>query len=102
MGDAAGCPSLVAGEGSVLGLTGAYCLANAINTEQSLEEALAKFEMIVKPLVTKKQDSALDFVSVFGPRSWLQIWLRNIISTLIFIKHVARWAFGSSIAGDHE
>lgn len=102
VGDAAGAPSLLAGEGTGLGVTGAYCLAHALNTSQNPESALDEYEALFKPFVTKKQNQAGDLLYIFGPKSWFQIWIRNTLSRLFMIKPVARWIFGSFLRDDIE
>jgi 2-polyprenyl-6-methoxyphenol hydroxylase-like FAD-dependent oxidoreductase len=82
VGDAAYCPSLLAGEGSGLGMAGAYLLAWALR-ESSGDHAAAfgEYQRRFKPFVDAKQKSATRFGSWFAPRTKLGVRLRNGLTT---------------------
>jgi len=84
VGDAAGCVSLLAGEGSGLAMAGAYVLAGELAAEAgNPQAAFARYEQRLRPLIEAKQRAARRFAFYFAPRTKLAIWLRNQAVKLI-------------------
>ena len=69
VGDAAYCPSLLAGEGSALAMAGAYILAGELqNAHGDHASAFASYERRFRPFIEAKQRAARAFASSFAPR----------------------------------
>lgn len=99
VGDAAYCPSLLAGQGSSFGIAGAYVLAQAlIAADGDHTRAFAGYEHSFKPFIDGKQESAARYGSWFAPRTPLGVWLRNIITRLTHLPFVPALAFRSALA----
>lgn len=99
VGDAAYCVSLLAGQGSALGMTGAYILAGELyRAAGDYKTAFARYGDILGPLIAAKQKSALRFAGAFAPRSRLALWLRNTIFSLLNIGWIADLAVGRDLA----
>ncbi|MCH6587679.1 MAG: FAD-dependent monooxygenase, partial [Proteobacteria bacterium] len=84
VGDAAFCPSLLAGEGCALAMTAAYVLAGELyRVSGNHREAFARYESILGPFIACKQKSAEGFAKFVAPRTALGLWFRNqIIKTM--------------------
>ncbi|HVY48928.1 MAG TPA: FAD-dependent oxidoreductase [Minicystis sp.] len=78
LGDAAGCVSLVAGQGASMAVAGAYVLARELDAHgDDVAAALAAYEARVRPAVEKRQRAGRRNASVFLPRSDAGAWLRD-------------------------
>ncbi len=77
VGDAAACVSLVAGEGTGLGMTEAYVLAGEISNASDHRDAFVRYENRLRRFVEGKQKSARGFAKSFAPRTSLGVRLRN-------------------------
>jgi 2-polyprenyl-6-methoxyphenol hydroxylase-like FAD-dependent oxidoreductase len=97
-GDAAFCPSLMAGQGAALAMTAAYVLAGELsNARGHYKEAFAKYEALLRPFMESKQNAAEHFSAAFAPKTPLGLFLRNQIIKATAIPGVARLAFGREI-----
>jgi 2-polyprenyl-6-methoxyphenol hydroxylase-like FAD-dependent oxidoreductase len=83
IGDAAYCPSLLAGEGSGMAVAGAYVLAASLARHTQPEHAFAEYENAFRPFAARKQNSAARFASWFAPSSRVGIWVRNIFTMML-------------------
>ncbi|HJQ18961.1 MAG TPA: FAD-binding domain [Gemmatimonadaceae bacterium] len=90
VGDAAYCPSLLAGQGSGFAMAGAYLLAHALAHHSTHGAAFAEYQRRFKPFMDDKQRSAERFGSWFAPRTWLQAWMRNRMTGLMNTPLVGR------------
>ncbi|MFT4471960.1 FAD-binding domain, partial [Arthrobacter sulfonylureivorans] len=98
IGDAAACPSLLAGQGSALAMVEAYVLAAELQrSEGDYPAAFAAYERQLAPLVRAKQDAAIGLGAAFAPRNRLQLLLRNTVLNLMGIPVVAQLAMGRSL-----
>lgn len=78
VGDAGYCPSLLSGKGSTLAMAGAYILAGELKEAKGdYKTAFARYEILFKPFMEKKQKAAQMFARFFVPKSNAGIWLRN-------------------------
>ena len=78
LGDAAGCVSLLAGQGASLAVYGGYVLAQELaRSGNDVEGALRRYEARVRPLVAERQKAGRRTKSWFLPRTWLGRWLRD-------------------------
>ena len=98
VGDAAFCPSLLAGQGSALAMAAAYVLAGELTkTRSDPEEAFRRYESLLRPLISSKQMAAERFAGAFAPRTRFGLFLRNQITKAFAIPLVAKLAMGPSL-----
>ena len=98
IGDAAACPSLLAGQGSALAMVEAYVLAAELHRSGGDHRAaFAAYERPLAPVVRAKQDAAIGLRAAFAPRNRLQLLLRNTVMALMGIPLVADLAMGRSL-----
>lgn len=98
IGDAAACPSLLAGQGSALAMVEAYVLAAELSRSGGdRTTAFAAYERQLAPLLRTKQDAAVGFGIAFAPRNRLQLLLRNAAVGLMGIPLIANLAMGRSL-----
>lgn len=69
IGDAAGCMTLISGQGASMALAGAYVLAQELADASDWSQALANYEARVKPQMDIRQSKAHDFAKRFVPGS---------------------------------
>jgi 2-polyprenyl-6-methoxyphenol hydroxylase-like FAD-dependent oxidoreductase len=101
VGDAAFCPSLLAGEGSGLAMTAAYVLAGELKRANwNHEEAFANYERMLRPFIEKKQRAAAQFAASFAPRTQFGISLRNLVTRAFVIPGVADLFIGFTLKDD--
>lgn len=95
VGDACACPSLLAGQGSALAMTGAYILAGELKlADGNHHVAFAKYEQSLHPVIESKQHAAQKFAKSFVPSTQAGIFLRNQVTRLMGIPLVADLAMG--------
>jgi 2-polyprenyl-6-methoxyphenol hydroxylase-like FAD-dependent oxidoreductase len=98
VGDAAFCPSLMAGQGSALAMTSAYVLAGELaKADGRHEEAFVKYEELLRTYIESKQQGAARFAAAFAPKTRWGLFLRNQVIRAFSIPGLARLAFGSDI-----
>jgi 2-polyprenyl-6-methoxyphenol hydroxylase-like FAD-dependent oxidoreductase len=97
VGDAAFCPSLMAGQGAALAMTAAYGLAGELARADGRAEAFARYEEALRPFIAGKQQGAARFASAFAPKTRRGLFLRNAVIKACAIPGVARLAFGRDI-----
>ncbi|ORW91961.1 hypothetical protein AWC27_09650 [Mycobacterium szulgai] len=79
IGDAAGCISLLGGEGTGLAITEAYVLAGELmRAGADYRGAFDAYEARLRPFVEAKQAGAVRFISFFATRTRFGLWLRNV------------------------
>ena len=89
VGDAAFCPSLLAGEGSSLAMAGAYLLAGELrNAGGDFRAAYSSYQRRFKPFLERKQRLAARFSRQFAPRTRLGLLVRNVASQLLDVPLV--------------
>jgi 2-polyprenyl-6-methoxyphenol hydroxylase-like FAD-dependent oxidoreductase len=99
VGDAAYCVSLLAGQGSALGMAGAYILAGELHRAAGdYGAAFARYQAIFQPLIRAKQEMALSFAGAFAPKSKFRLWLRNRILNLLGVGWIADLIVGRDLA----
>jgi 2-polyprenyl-6-methoxyphenol hydroxylase-like FAD-dependent oxidoreductase len=78
VGDAAFCVSLMAGQGSALGMTAAYVLAGELAKAQGRQdEAFRTYEALLRAFIASKQSGAAHLSAAFAPKTRLGLFLRN-------------------------
>ncbi len=101
LGDAAFCPSLLAGQGSALAMTAAYVLAGELGCKDGApEEAFQRYEELLKPFMAGKQKAAEQFATSFAPRTRWGIYLRNQVMNAFRLPYVAKLVLGRTLL-DH-
>jgi len=95
IGDAAACPSLIAGEGAGLALAEAYVLAGEIHTHGAdLDSALKQYEKRIKPYAARKQRYAESLVPSFVPKTALGVRARDFATLLMRLPMFPRLLMG--------
>jgi len=95
LGDAAACPSLIAGEGAGLALAEAYVLAGELHAQaDDPVSALAHYEARIKPLVDRKQKSAERLVASFVPATEWGVRARDFATLLMRLPVFPRLLMG--------
>jgi 2-polyprenyl-6-methoxyphenol hydroxylase-like FAD-dependent oxidoreductase len=90
LGDACGCLTLLAGQGSHMAMAGGYVLADELaRAGGDYRAAFAAYETRLKPQVEKKQRDAAWLGGLFVPRDNSWPWLRRLVLRLIFSAPLA-------------
>lgn len=98
VGDAAFCPSLLAGQGAALAMTAAYILAGEIACQPSRpDKAFARYEQRLRRFIADKQRAAERFAPSFVPMSRLGIVLRNQVTKSFRLPFVAGLVIGRGL-----
>jgi 2-polyprenyl-6-methoxyphenol hydroxylase-like FAD-dependent oxidoreductase len=85
LGDACGCLTLLAGQGSHMAMAGAYVLANELEKHQgNHDSAFAAYESALKDSVARKQKEAARFAAYIMPTKESRPWLRHFVMRLLF------------------
>jgi 2-polyprenyl-6-methoxyphenol hydroxylase-like FAD-dependent oxidoreductase len=91
IGDAAACPSLLAGEGTGLAMVEAYVLAEELDRASGdVSRAFAAYERRLRFFIDRKQKAALRLRGFFAPRTALSLKVRNAAVRAMSIPFVAR------------
>lgn len=89
VGDAAYCPSLLAGEGAAFAMAGAYILANELERAGGdYARAFAAYESSFRPFMERKQKSARGLASSFAPKTSFGLFVRDQVIRLCAIPPV--------------
>jgi 2-polyprenyl-6-methoxyphenol hydroxylase-like FAD-dependent oxidoreductase len=96
VGDAAACPSFLAGQGSALALVEAYTLAAELSRCSRHSTAFARYERLLAPMVRSKQDAATGLALAFAPRSRSHLLVRNAVMRMMALPKVADLVMGRS------
>jgi 2-polyprenyl-6-methoxyphenol hydroxylase-like FAD-dependent oxidoreductase len=92
VGDAAYCPSLLAGEGAGLALAGAYLLAGELQRASGNHLlAYRAYEERFRNFTDRKQRSAQQFASSFTPKTRLGLFVRDLVLRATSISLVSAW-----------
>jgi 2-polyprenyl-6-methoxyphenol hydroxylase-like FAD-dependent oxidoreductase len=84
VGDAAYCPTLLAGEGSALAMAGAYVLAGELAAAAGDHTlAFRRYEELLRPMIEAKQRGAERFLSSFAPPSRRSLFFQTRITRLL-------------------
>ena len=89
VGDAAYCPSLLAGEGAAFAMAGAYILAAELERARGdYARAFAEYERRFRPFIERKQKQARGFAASFAPRTSFGLFVRDQVIRLTAIPVV--------------
>jgi 2-polyprenyl-6-methoxyphenol hydroxylase-like FAD-dependent oxidoreductase len=98
IGDAAACPSLLAGQGSALAMVEAYELAAELHRSGGDHvAAFAGYERRLAPLVRAKQKAAVGLGAAFAPRNRGQLLLRNTVMRTMTVPAISRLVMRRSL-----
>ena len=86
IGDACGCLTLLAGQGSHMAMAGGYVLAEALARHDGHEAAFSAYQNFLKPHVDKKRRDAARFANLFVPTKGSRPWLRHLALKLLFSR----------------
>lgn len=96
LGDAAACPSFLAGQGSALAMVEAYTLAAELAVHSDHSVAFEGYQQRLSALVRSKQEGAVGLRLAFAPRNRFQLLLRTTIMRLMALPKVADITMGRS------
>jgi 2-polyprenyl-6-methoxyphenol hydroxylase-like FAD-dependent oxidoreductase len=98
LGDAACAPSLLAGQGSALAMTGAYVLAGELMAAGGDHaRAFRRYEELLFDLLRQKQAGAEKFAGAFAPKTRLGLLFRNQVAKALRVPLIADWAIGRDL-----
>jgi 2-polyprenyl-6-methoxyphenol hydroxylase-like FAD-dependent oxidoreductase len=92
VGDAAYCPSLLAGAGAAFAMLGAYVLAGELGrAPNDVASAVATYEKRLRPFIEKQQASAASFAGSFAPSTTLGLTIRDLALKAMRWRPLAAW-----------
>lgn len=101
LGDAAACPSLIAGEGAGFALAEAYVLAGEIHAAPAdPRSALLRYEQRIRPFVARKQKAAEGLVPSFVPRTAWGVHARDLATLLMRLPVLPRLLMGRYLSDE--
>ena len=98
LGDAAYCPSLLAGQGSAFAMAGAYVLADELAAAgDDHGAAFGAYERRFRPFIDAKQKAAERFGGWFAPHTRGALRLRNVVTRLMNVPWLGEWLIARSL-----
>ena len=79
VGDACYAVSLIAGQGASLGMAGAYVLADQLASAPTIDQALAGYERLWRPVAEEKQESRPFGCTMVPAGVRLQLLMRRVV-----------------------
>ena len=103
IGDAAYCPSLLAGEGAGFALAGAYLLAGELQRANG-DHVLAyrTYEQRFRPFIERKQRSAVQFAGALTPKTRLGLIVRDLVLRLTAFSPINDWLMRRFVTDQFE
>jgi 2-polyprenyl-6-methoxyphenol hydroxylase-like FAD-dependent oxidoreductase len=102
IGDAAGCISLLGGEGTGLAITEAYVLAGELaRTGADHRMAFNAYEARLRPFIASKQSGAAKLIPFFATRTRFGLWFRTLAMRTANFGPLAG-LFAGSVRDDFE
>ncbi|HEX7322674.1 MAG TPA: FAD-binding domain [Mycobacterium sp.] len=96
VGDAAGCISLLGGEGTGLAITEAYVLAGELRRAGGdHRRAFAAYESRLRPFIEGKQSGAQQYLGFFATRTRFGLWFRKVAIRAMNLRLLTRLFAGS-------
>jgi 2-polyprenyl-6-methoxyphenol hydroxylase-like FAD-dependent oxidoreductase len=86
IGDACGCLTLLAGQGSHMAMAAGYLLAQELARHDSHEAAFAAYQDVLKPHVDKRRKDAARIAGLFVPTKRSHPWLRRLTFRAFFAR----------------
>lgn len=101
IGDAAGCISLLGGEGTGLAITEAYALAGELaRADGDHRRAFASYESLLRPFIAGKQAGAERMLGFFATRTRFGLWFRNVALRAMNLSRPVAGLFTGSVRDD--
>jgi 2-polyprenyl-6-methoxyphenol hydroxylase-like FAD-dependent oxidoreductase len=98
VGDAAFCPSLLAGQGTALAMAAAYVLAGEIaNHDRQPELGLQRYQQLLYSFMTAKQEAATKLAGSFAPKTEFGLFFRNQVTKVLQLPFIAKLTLGRSL-----
>lgn len=98
IGDAAGCISLLGGEGTGLAITEAYVLAGELQrADGDYRRAFDAYKTRLRLFIENKQAGARRFVGFFATRTRFGLWFRNVALRTMNFRPLANLFAGSTL-----
>lgn len=94
IGDACGCLTLLAGQGSHMAMAGGYVLAEKLAQHSDPAAAFSAYQDFLKPHVEKRRKDAARFAGIFVPSHRSRPWLRRLVLRAIFSRALIRLVLG--------
>ena len=102
IGDAAGCISLLGGEGTGLAMTEAYIAAGELaRADGDHRRAFNAHEALLRPLITSKQAGARRLIGFFATHTRFGLWFRNTAMRTMNFRPLAT-LFAGNVRDDIE
>lgn len=99
VGDAAACPSLLAGEGTGLAMTEAYVLAGELHSANgNVEAAFENYHARLAGFVRGEQNGAKAYRMFFAPETRFGVWVRNLLIRLSGLPGLTKLLAGRTVA----
>ncbi|CAA0111122.1 putative protein [Mycolicibacterium vanbaalenii] len=96
IGDAAGCISLLGGEGTGLAMTEAYVLAGELQRAAGDHRlAFSRYEDRLRPFIADKQAGAERMLGFFATKTRFGLWFRNFAMNMMDVGPLAKLLAGS-------
>ena len=103
LGDAAACPSFLAGEGTGLAMVEAYVLAGELHRAGGdVARGFAAYESRLRAFVAAKQRAALRFRGFFVPGTGVGLAVRNLVVNALAIPFLASRFLARAVRDDLE
>lgn len=101
IGDAAGCISLLGGEGTGLAITEAYALAGELaRANGDHRTAFETYESLLRPFIEGKQAGAERMLGFFATRTRFGLWFRNMALRAMNLSRPVAGLFAGSVRDD--
>ncbi|MGV0737195.1 FAD-binding domain [Mycobacterium syngnathidarum] len=101
IGDAAGCISLLGGEGTGLAITEAYALAGELaGADGDHRRAFSSYEALLRPFIEGKQAGAERMLGFFATRTRFGLWFRNVALRAMNLSRPVAGLFTGSVRDD--
>ncbi|NOQ61294.1 FAD-binding domain [Mycolicibacterium fortuitum] len=101
IGDAAGCISLLGGEGTGLAITEAYALAGELaRAGNDHRRAFDSYETLLRPFIEGKQAGAERMLGFFATRTRFGLWFRDVAIRAMNLGRPIAGLFAGSVRDD--
>ncbi|WP_135452744.1 FAD-binding domain [Mycobacterium sp. DL99] len=101
IGDAAGCISLLGGEGTGLAITEAYALAGELaRADGDHRRAFENYQSLLRPFIERKQAGAERMLGFFATRTRFGLWFRNVALRAMNLSRPVAGLFTGSVRDD--
>lgn len=103
LGDAAYCPSLLAGEGAGFAMAGGYILAGELDRAGGDHiRAFTAYEQRFRSFIERKQRAAVQFAGSFAPRTRFGLFLRDLVLRASSLSVVSQWLRRRFVADEFD